>query len=50
VEVAGGRVTDFDGQRSFARGESLATNGLLHETVLDRLWQRGSGEAQPPAR
>ncbi len=50
VEEAGGRVTDFDGQRSFARGESIATNGLLHEVVLDRLWQCSTGDARPPTR
>ncbi len=50
VEEAGGRVTDFDGQRSFARGESIATNGLLHEVILDRLWQRSTGDARPPTR
>lgn len=50
VEEAGGRVTDFDGHRSFALGESVATNGLLHEAILDGLWQRTSGEAQSPAR
>jgi histidinol-phosphatase len=49
VEEAGGRITDFDGERSFARGESLAKNGLIHEAVLDRLWRRAStaGEARP---
>lgn len=40
VEEAGGRVTDFEGRRSFETGESLATNGLLHARVLDRLWRR----------
>ena len=50
VEEAGGRVSDFDGQRSYARGESIATNGVLHESTLDRLWGRASGQAQPPAR
>jgi histidinol-phosphatase len=40
VEEAGGRITDFDGRRSLEKGESLATNGLLHETLLHRLWQR----------
>jgi histidinol-phosphatase len=40
VEEAGGRITDFDGRRSFDRGEGLATNGLLHDDILDRLWQR----------
>jgi histidinol-phosphatase len=37
IEEAGGRITDFDGRRSFARGEGLATNGLLHEAILDVL-------------
>lgn len=37
VEEAGGRVTDFEGRRSFATGESLATNGILHDEVLRRL-------------
>lgn len=37
VEEAGGRITDFDGRRSFELGEGLATNGLLHGRVLDRL-------------
>lgn len=50
IEEAGGRITDFDGERSFARGEALATNGVLHDTVLDLLWQRERGEALPPAR
>ena len=50
VEEAGGRITDFDGERSFARGESLATNGFLHDAFLDRLWLRESDEARPPAR
>jgi histidinol-phosphatase len=42
VEEAGGRITDFDGRRTFERGEGFATNGLLHDEILDRLWQRGS--------
>ena len=40
VEEAGGRVSDFDGRRSYETGESLATNGVLHETLLDHLWGR----------
>jgi histidinol-phosphatase len=40
VEEAGGTVTDFDGVRSMAKGEGLATNGVLHGTILDRLWGR----------
>lgn len=37
VEEAGGRVTDLAGRRSFEGGSFLATNGLLHETIRDRL-------------
>ena len=37
VEEAGGRVTDFDGQRVIDGGTLLASNGLLHDEVLDRL-------------
>jgi histidinol-phosphatase len=37
VEEAGGRITDFDGRRSLERGEGFATNGVLHEPVLDQL-------------
>jgi histidinol-phosphatase len=43
VEEAGGRITDFDDQRSLARGEGLATNGRLHARVLERL--HADGEA-----
>ncbi|HET7494350.1 MAG TPA: inositol monophosphatase family protein [Candidatus Limnocylindrales bacterium] len=50
VEEAGGRITDFDGERSFARGEALATNGRLHDVMLDRLWGRTSGPRRAPAR
>jgi histidinol-phosphatase len=37
VEEAGGAVTDFEGRRSMAAGEGLATNGTLHAAILDRL-------------
>jgi histidinol-phosphatase len=37
VEEAGGRITDFDGRRSLERGEGFATNGRLHDAVLERL-------------
>ena len=37
VEEAGGRVTDFDGQRKIDSGTLLASNGLLHDEVLRRL-------------
>jgi histidinol-phosphatase len=50
VEEAGGRITDFDGIRSFEKGESLATNGPLHDVLLDRLHGRATGMALPPAR
>ncbi len=50
VEEAGGRITDFDGRRSLARGEALASNGVLHDAFLARLWQRETSEPRPPAR
>ena len=37
VEEAGGAVTDFEGRRSMAAGEGLATNGVIHGAILDRL-------------
>ncbi len=37
VEEAGGRFTDLDGQRGPGGGSALATNGLLHEEILDRI-------------
>ena len=37
VEEAGGRVTDYGGHRDIAAGTIVASNGLLHETVLERL-------------
>ena len=50
VEEAGGRVTDFDGRRSRESGESLATNGRLHDEFLDGLWSRREGGVDSPAR
>jgi len=50
VEEAGGRITDFDGDRSFSAGEGFATNGLLHDVLLDRLHGRAIGTALPPSR
>ena len=44
VEEAGGRVTDFDGRRSFEGGTFLATNGQLHEEILARLRAAPRGE------
>lgn len=37
IEEAGGRVSDFDGQRKIDSGTLLASNGLLHDEVLRRL-------------
>jgi histidinol-phosphatase len=41
VEEAGGRLTDFDGHRSFEGQTILATNGVLHENIRSRLVDRG---------
>ena len=37
IEEAGGRVTDLDGRRAIDSRTFLATNGLLHEEILERL-------------
>jgi histidinol-phosphatase len=37
VEEAGGRLTSLDGRRTIHRGSALATNGILHDEVLERL-------------
>jgi histidinol-phosphatase len=37
VEEAGGRMTDWEGHRDIHRPDVLATNGRLHETVLQLL-------------
>ena len=37
IEEAGGRVSDFAGRRAIDAGTFVATNGLLHEEVLERL-------------
>jgi histidinol-phosphatase len=37
VEEAGGRVTDFDGRRTVEGRTFLASNGLLHDTIRERL-------------
>ncbi len=34
IEEAGGRFTDWQGQRTIRGGNAVATNGLLHEQVL----------------
>ena len=45
VEEAGGRVTDFAGDRSIANRTFLATNGMLHDEVRSVLLGR---EENPP--
>lgn len=37
LEEAGGLMTDLAGRRTVHAGSALATNGLLHETILERL-------------
>ena len=37
LEEAGGRLTDFNGRRTYAGGNAVASNGLLHEAILERL-------------
>lgn len=37
VEEAGGRLTDFKGRRTYAGGNAVASNGLLHEIILEKL-------------
>lgn len=37
IEEAGGRFTDFNGKDTIYSGNALATNGLLHDEVLEML-------------
>ena len=37
VEEAGGRLTDFTGRRTYAGGNAVASNGLVHEAILEKL-------------
>jgi histidinol-phosphatase len=37
IEEAGGRLTDFKGNRTYAGGNAVASNGLLHEVILEKL-------------
>jgi histidinol-phosphatase len=37
VTEAGGRFTDLDGRDGPAGGSAVATNGLLHDEVIERL-------------
>jgi histidinol-phosphatase len=41
IEEAGGRVTDFAGERSIHRRSALASNGHLHDLFLRRLATEG---------
>jgi histidinol-phosphatase len=41
VEEAGGRVTDFTGRRDIEAGTIIASNGRLHDVVLERLQAPG---------
>jgi fructose-1,6-bisphosphatase/inositol monophosphatase family enzyme len=34
IEEAGGMFTSLDGGRDFDRGNGIASNGLLHDSVL----------------
>ncbi len=40
VEEAGGRFTDLDGVSGARAGSALATNGLLHQTLIETLAKR----------
>ena len=44
VEEAGGSVTDFAGRRIFDGGTTLATNGVLHDTVRSMLLTAREGK------
>jgi histidinol-phosphatase len=44
IEEAGGRATDFDGNRSVYNRTFLATNGILHDTVRSILTTLPEGE------
>jgi histidinol-phosphatase len=46
VEEAGGRFTDLDGERRIDTRTMLATNGVLHDVLLERL--RGAGRPSSP--
>jgi histidinol-phosphatase len=52
VEEAGGRISDFEGRRRLDSGTFLASNGHLHEVVLERLlrpWLYQEAGSPPPA-
>jgi histidinol-phosphatase len=37
IEEAGGRLTDLQGRRTYQGGSALASNGVLHEVLLEKL-------------
>jgi len=37
IEEAGGRLTDWSGRRTYAGGNAVASNGFVHEAILERL-------------
>jgi histidinol-phosphatase len=41
IEEAGGRVTDLDGRRAIDSRTFLATNGIMHDEILERLQRSG---------
>ena len=43
VTEAGGRFTDLDGRPGPGGGSAIASNGLLHDDLLDRLTDRKAG-------
>jgi histidinol-phosphatase len=49
VREAGGRFTSLAGRDGPAGGNALASNGILHETVLGFLGSVGPDRPRPPA-
>lgn len=39
LEEAGGKLTDFTGRRTYDGGNAVASNGHIHEAILERLNQ-----------
>ncbi|HEY0493289.1 MAG TPA: inositol monophosphatase family protein [Candidatus Dormibacteraeota bacterium] len=37
IEEAGGRLTDFNGNRTHSGGSAVASNGKVHDSILERL-------------
>jgi len=47
IEEAGGRFTTWEGERTIHGADAFATNGILHERVLEALGCASSGEDGP---